>query len=291
MPDTSANKAALKKQVEMFFAEVDAIVEKVNAFSSDVIESKTVKDNAGKISFEWHDTIYPALENFGLQPEQLTKFDRAFEGLKALATSKQDRHRQTKYRKIFASIHTIQQELLHSISFSRGTRQANYLSKIIANIELEEADSIELSFLKEASACASISIRASLIMAWCASVARIHRFVELQGFAAFNQASQTAAQIGATKKGRFGRLGGRTFTVGSRKELTEINDSDLILVVEAMGLYTTSDSKLMDYCLSVRNDSAHPTAFNATPKILELFARGIEQAVFSNANMKITVAP
>jgi hypothetical protein len=290
MPDALTNKTALKKQVDDFFASVDDAVEKLKTLG-EVVNNQELKNQAAEISTVWHDELYPALENYGALPEQLTQFDAAFEGLKELATTDKIGHRKKRYLTAFNAVQAIRQDVLKFVAYSRETKQVNYLSKIIINLESEEANSIELSFLKEASACASISIRASLIMAWCASVARIHRVIEQQGFAAFNQASQTAAQIGTTKKGRFGRLGGRTHTVTSRKELSEINDSDLILIVEAMGLYDTSDSKLMDYCLNVRNDSAHPTAFNATPKILELFARGIEQAVFGNAKMKIVISP
>jgi hypothetical protein len=291
MPDASPDKAPLKNHVAQFFAEIDAVLGKVKTFSGNVIRSNEVKDVVDRIGLKWHHEIYLALKDFGLQPEQLEKFDRAFEGLKHFATNEKVAHRKTKYAKIFSPIQSIRQEVLQAVTFSRKGTPPNYLSKIIAELEVVEADSIELSFLKEASACAPISVRASLIMAWSATVARIHRVIEEQGFAAFNQASQTAVQIAAAKKGRYARLGGRTFTVSSRKELTEINDSDLILIVEAMDLYSTQDSKLMDYCLTVRNDSAHPTAFNATPKILELFARGIEQAVFGNAKMKIIVIP
>jgi hypothetical protein len=116
-------------------------------------------------------------------------------------------------------------------------------------------DADESSYLKEAIACAQAGhSRAAIVMGWCAAIDRIQRKILLIGLQKFNA---TSVAVKGQTSGKFKRWN-KEFNVTTQGELQEIFDTDLIVIVENMGLIDGNESERLETCFQYRNHSAHP---------------------------------
>jgi hypothetical protein len=125
------------------------------------------------------------------------------------------------------------------------------LEKLVPGLSPEDSD-----YLAEAIACANAGRkRAAVVMGWCAAVARMQAVVMKVGFDKFNAASRA---LKAQASGRFKRWN-KEFSITTLSELQAVFDTDLIVVLEGLGLLESNQAdRLTNVCFQYRNHSAHP---------------------------------
>lgn len=117
-------------------------------------------------------------------------------------------------------------------------------------------DSAERGFIEEAIRCIGVAApRAAIVLGWCAVIDRMRRKIEAVGFDKFNAAS-TAIKKQTTGKYKHWNKG---MQVNSMNELLAVFDTDLIIVLEGMGLLDSNQAQRLGVVLfQWRCHSAHP---------------------------------
>ncbi len=131
------------------------------------------------------------------------------------------------------------------------TAAPSELGKLIATIP----DPAENDYLGEAVKCVQHGLfRAAAILGWCAAIDRIHRRIDVIGL---DQFSSTSSKIAGQPSGRFRKFN-KSFKVQSVSELRLVFDSDVLWVLEGMGLIDVNQHTRLRSCFDLRNQCAHP---------------------------------
>ena len=118
---------------------------------------------------------------------------------------------------------------------------------------LKDAD--QTDYLTEAIECAQAGhSKAAIVMGWCAAIDCIQKKVISNGFQTFNAASTAIKNQTSCKYKRWNK----EFKISTEAELQKVFDSDLIIVVESLGLLDGNQSERLETCFKYRNQSAHP---------------------------------
>ena len=91
-------------------------------------------------------------------------------------------------------------------------------------------------------------------MGWCALVDKIQKKIIRIGL---NQFNATSTKLKAQTSGKFKRWN-KEFSVSTLSELQAVFDTDLIVVLEGMGLLDGNEAERLETCFQHRNHSAHP---------------------------------
>lgn len=155
------------------------------------------------------------------------------------------------------------------------------LQKILKEI----TDQDESEYLHEAISCAQADYsKAAIVMGWCAAIDRIQRKIMSIGFGKFNTASQL---IKAQTSGKFKRWN-KEFNVKTLSELQTIFDTDLIVILEGMGLIDGNQAERLGTCFQYRNHSAHPGEAPVEPVHLVSFFVDINKIILSNTSFSLS---
>jgi len=98
------------------------------------------------------------------------------------------------------------------------------------------------------------------------------------GFDSFNNASRT---LKSQTSGKFKRWN-KEFAVTTMSELQMIFDSDLIVVLEGMGLLDGNQAQRLETCFQYRNHSAHPGEAPIEPAHVISFFTDINGIILQN---------
>jgi hypothetical protein len=121
-------------------------------------------------------------------------------------------------------------------------------------------------------------------MGWCAAIDHMQRKIQLLGFDSFNAASRT---VKAQTTGKYKRWN-KEFNVQTQGELQTVFDTDLIVVLEALGLIDGNESQRLETCFEYRNHSAHPGQAPIEPAHVVAFFTDISKIVLSNPKFAIS---
>ena len=117
-----------------------------------------------------------------------------------------------------------------------------HLEKVVSKV----ADENKRRFLAEAIACASIRAkRATIVMTWLATIDHMYDYVLSKKLNEFN--------------GALSRRPGKTQTVASKDDLSEMKDSVFIEVCRSARVISNDVRKILEEKLGVRNTFAHPS--------------------------------
>lgn len=139
---------------------------------------------------------------------------------------------------------------------------------------------VERNYLVEAFGCVRYRFfRAAIVLGWNAAIHRIHSVLTRDGLEKFNEASSEMKKI---KKGRFKRFT-REFTITSMNELSStVFDTNLLQVIEYMGLISKDQHDRLDTCYTLRCDAAHPSNVPISYENLASFFSDLKSVVFEN---------
>ena len=124
--------------------------------------------------------------------------------------------------------------------------------------------------------------RAAIVLGWCAAVDRMQRKVLGLGLSAFNAAS---AKLTAQASGKFKRWN-KEFTLTSLGELQTVFDTELVVVLEGMGLLDGNQAQRLETCFQYRNHSAHPGQAPIEDPHVVAFFSDINAIILQNPNFK-----
>jgi len=121
------------------------------------------------------------------------------------------------------------------------------------------------------------------VLGWCAAIHRLRRKVETLGFGQFNAASQ---RLKNQTSGKFKRWN-KEFNVQSTSELQTVFDSDLVIVLEGMGLIDGNQSERLETLFQWRCHSAHPGHAPIGQAHVNAFFTDIVDIVLANPSFSI----
>lgn len=152
------------------------------------------------------------------------------------------------------------------------------LYKTLENITDED----ERKFLEEAIGCAIHGFnKASIVLAWSAAVNRMHKVIEKLGFKRFNEKL-------FEKQPKDNRLE-KIPKIDSLNDLKlHVKDHQLLLMLMYLDLIDLQqENKLYNFCLSLRNNCAHPGKEKVTDENLIAFYSNLKEIIFDNEKFKI----
>jgi hypothetical protein len=244
---------------------------------SERVNKQAPRAEAEALSVLWFTSLKPRIEGLGsASAPQVADMTAAMGKLHVLS---RPNNRASSYETALdAALSKFKDRFLKPIQLAAPEDKTNVvLDAILKKI----GDPDESEYLSEAIACAKDGRwRASVVMGWCAAIDRLQQTVGRIGFDKFNAAS-TRLKNKTTGKYKNWTKG---VQAGSLSELQAVFDTDLLAVLEEMGLIDSNESDRLKVCFQYRNQSAHP----AKPPILDVhlaaFYTDIEAIIFSNPN-------
>ena len=156
------------------------------------------------------------------------------------------------------------------------------LQKILDQLK----DPDESEYLTEAVDCAQHgSLKAAVVLGWCAAIDRDQKKIMALGFEDFNKASR---KVKAQTTGRYRRWN-KEFKITTLSDLqTEVFDMDLIIVLVGMGLIDGNQAQRLEINFQYRNHSAHPgEAPVEAPHVVSFFT-DIDRIILSSSEFSLT---
>jgi hypothetical protein len=257
-------------------ADLRALARAVKAETSKSIARQTIRSEALRLGKSWFSDVRPAIEGGVIPKETL---DRYGEGFQRLIKISSPNNLKTSYLDTLDGLtKKFKAELLMPLQTAPPgpPREASVFDELFASLGDSDVDD---AYLKEAVDCARAGfIRAAAVMGWCAAIARIHKAVEKMGLQNFNVAS---ASMASQTQGRFKRFN-KAQSVTSISELQLVFDTDILWILEGMGVIDSNQHTRLRSCFDLRNHSAHPGEAPVTPYNLLSFFSDIIEIVLKN---------
>jgi hypothetical protein len=225
----------------------------------------------------WFDEVRAALEAAGVSPGFVAHGTDVFDRL--LRQSKQ-KPSKTLVLATMAEGIDLYKEIIHNIE------TASFVSASTLSIApyIEGLSTDEGEYLAEAQRCLDANaLRGCIVLGWCATIARIQAKIAEIGYEKFSNAT---ASMTAKTTGRY-KFYKKKYEVESLSELQRIFDTDLLWVLEFMGLIDGNQHERLRYCFEFRNNSAHPGLAPIKGENLYSFYSDISEIVLKNAKFTL----
>lgn len=244
-------KETFLERIRQFKADLQSLRRVIRQNGGDRVSRIEPRQSAESLATQWVEELRSPLEHkFRIAQEDIRAMS---ECMKRLHVVSRPNNRVTSYVEILDTALTRFDDRFVLPIQQAATELESLLDlqKLIPNL----ADPGESEYLKEAIDCANAGFkRAAIVIGWCAAIDRMQRKVLSLGLAKFNAAS--TALKGQTS-GKFKRWN-KEFAVTSLSELQTVFDTDLIIVLEGMGLLDGNQAQRLETCFQYRNHSAHP---------------------------------
>lgn len=265
--------AELAKALRALRQDVRSEGERINRLS--------IRNEAALLSQQWFDNVVPILRGkFGLDDSVLEEFSERFGRLLRISAPN---NRRTSYEEVLDFVcDKIRDRLILPIQTSvvEGTTRTE-----LDNILDQVGNAEQSEYLSEAIACAKHHyFRGSVVLGWCAAIDHIHRKIEEVGFEYFNRSSQSMALATA---GRFKRFN-KQYSINSINEIRTVFDSDVLWIIEGMGLIDTNEHTRLSGCFDMRCHAAHPGNAPTTIYNLMSFYSDIIEIVLNNPRLALS---
>jgi hypothetical protein len=268
------------EDLKSFLADLKQLRRDIKAESVPQIAKKSLRERAEALGSRWFSDLSPRLASHtSFSAELLDKYSGGFARLIKLSAPN---NLKTSYiNALDGLVKPFRNELvLPTQKAQPETGSGGSFDAFFSGI----SNTDENAYLQEAISCAkSTYYRAAVVLGWCAAIDRIHRRIEVIGFAHFNV---TSAQMASQTKGRFKRFN-QTQNVGSISELREVFDTTILWVIEGMGLIDANQHTRLRSCFDMRCHGAHPGDAPITEYNLLSFFSDIDQIVLSNAKFAV----
>lgn len=219
--------------------------------AKEFVSKQDLRDQAESIATTWFSELSPQLRDDGpVQAATIDAYDKHFKRVIKLASG--TNRSKTYLSSVDLILKRFRDELVLPVQTRpKVTAAPSELGKLIATIP----DPAENDYLREAVKCVQHGLfRAAAILGWCAAIDRIHRQIDVIGL---DQFSSTSSKISSQQSGRFKKFN-KSFKVQSVSELRMVFDSDVLWVLEGMGLIDVNQHTRLRACFDLRNQCAHP---------------------------------
>jgi hypothetical protein len=263
-------------------ADLTALQRSLRSVSTTQIQQKAPLEAGAVLARQWFDVVRPALEKASFPGGTIGSFSQRFEELLRMSGG---RPRKAVYLDcITGTLTAYKAEIVQQIEIgSFSTSGALSIAPYIEGLPVAEGD-----FLDEAQRCLSVeALRGCIVLGWCATIARVHQKIEEIGFDKFSKATE---EMTNKTTGRFKPFS-KKYQVESLSELQRVFDTDLLLILEYLGLIDSNQNARLRYCFDMRNHSAHPGQAPITGENLYSFFSDITQIVLKNPKFAVTPKP
>lgn len=277
-------KEELIEQLREFERDLKALQSQLKGLTGKCVTKNAHRAEAERLATFWVETLRSPLEH---------RFKLPSDEILAASECAKKLHQLSRPNNLKSSYLTVIQKLLKKFQdrFVLPIQQTAIaietsadLQKILKLLQ----DPKESAYLQEAMECAARGCRrAACVMGWCAAINRMQKKIEEIGFARFNA---TSSQLKSQTSGKFKRWN-KEFTVSTRSELQQVFDTDLIVLLEGMGLLDDNQAQRLEVCFLYRNNSAHPGEAPIEEANLIAFFSDIEKFILSNPNFKLATPP
>ncbi len=244
-------KQSILDKLQKFKKELQALKSDVSSVSGRTINRKVIRDRADAIATMWVEELRSPLEHKFALPKDL--IEKTAGEMKQLHVLSRPNNLKSSYLKtVNATLKKFDDKFILPIKQSATEVESILdLEKLIPGL----ADPAESNYLKEAVACAEAGYkRAAIVLGWCALIDKVHKQIVRLGLAKFNSAS---VAIKNQTSGKF-KNWNKAFSVATLSELQTVFDTDLLVVLEGMGLLDGNQAERLRTCFQYRNHSAHP---------------------------------
>lgn len=266
--------------VNEFKSELSALKRDVSRLSTSRVSTVALRNRASTLADKWVEQIRSPLEH-------RFKIDKAIiddlaAHMKRLHILSRPNNQKSSYLDCLGSILSgFDDRIVLPIQQTTADPDSVFqLDKLVPSL----TDAVQSDYLKEAIACAqSNHSRAAIVMGWCAVISRLQSKVIALGFSAFNS---TSTSVKNQTSGKYKRWN-KEFKITSEAELQQVFDTDLIIVIENMGLLDGNESARLETCFMWRNQSAHPSRAPIDPPHVVAFFTDITKIVLANPSFDI----
>lgn len=238
-------------KLERFKKDLQSLKKEVSSVETKSIGRVAIRKSADAIATTWVEELRSPLEHkFGLPKEVIDKQAAHMKQLHVL--SRPNNLRSSYLTTLTAALRKFDDRFILPIKQSPTEIESIIdLQKLVPDL----ADPDESDYLREAVECANNGHkRAAIVMGWCAVVDKMQKKLVLVGLEAFNKAS---TKLKNQKSGKHKKWN-KEFAVSSIGDLQTVFDTDLIVVLESMGLIDGNQAERLRTCFQYRNHSAHP---------------------------------
>lgn len=270
----------MQAELKTFLADLKSLRREVKGENYERIAKKLLRDHAEQLASTWFNVIAKsAAENYTFAPELIDRYSVL---CKRLIKLTENNNLKKSYLDILDNlIRHFRDEFILPIQRNEVRQtKASVFGEFVAGL----SDAAESAYFKEAMDCAESGfLRAAAVMGWSAAIDRIHRKIELLGFAKFNAVS---AQMASQAKGRYKHFNQRQNIV-SLSELREVFDTVVLWIIEGMGLIDSNQHTRLRSCFDMRNQCAHPGEAPITEYNLMSFFSDIQKIVLENSTFTL----
>lgn len=263
-------------QLKAFLVDLKALRKDLKAETTDRVAKKSLRTRAEDLGSRWFTEISPLLTSTGgYSVEVVESYSTGCARL--IKLSSPNNLRKSYLETLGSLVRGFRDDLVLPAQQGVGgaSGSASQFDAFFATL----SDHHESEYLLEATACAKAGyLRAAVVLGWCATVDRIHRRIEKEGFAKFNI---TSADLASRTKGRFKRFN-QTQNVNTVSELRTVFDTTVLWVIEGMGWIDSNQHTRLRSCFDMRNHSAHPGEAPITEFNLLSFFSDLDVIVLSN---------
>jgi hypothetical protein len=266
--------------IEKLYDDLKAFKRELTADNNPRVAKHHLRLRAEQLGQFWFDEVLPELDNMSLASEEtIEKYSTACERL--IRLSAPNNHKKSYLETIDNLVRPMRDELIVPAKAHRPMSQSQTLFEtFVASLK----DPEESDYFQEAINCANNGfLRAAAVLAWCAAIDRVHRKIEQIGFMKF---SVISAQMASQPKGRFRRFNSPQ-NVTSLSELRKVFDSNILWIVEGMGLIDSNQHTRLRSCFEMRCQCAHPGEAPITEYNLMSMFSDIQQIILENSTFAL----
>ncbi|HSY00757.1 MAG TPA: hypothetical protein VK819_01315 [Acidobacteriaceae bacterium] len=273
-------KQPILEKLESFKSRLQLLKRELNALTSAQVNRIGIRTLADEVATMWVEDLRSPLEHkIKLSPDVI---EETSADMKRLHVLSRPSNLKTSYLEVINNtLKKFDDKFVLPIKQIATEVESIFdLQKLVPNLP----DPKESAYLKEAVECAAAGHRrAAIVMGWCAVVDKFQKKIAEVGFDKFNTTSRA---LKAQTSGKYRRWN-KEFNVSTHAELQTVFDSDLVVVLEGMGLLDGNEAERLEMCFTYRNQSAHPSeAPIADPNVVAFFS-DITAIVLANAKFSV----
>lgn len=273
------------KKIKLFFDEFESMWQYINKLETVQLTNKKIKEDINNMSARWFSEYVKKLHELRVEDDVVEKYNKAFRELLKLSTSNSRRSSYIKNMEVIRR--SFNEEIiifLQTNNTNDDTPAVSGLSKEVLELLDSITDKEENEYLCEALGCWSNEYyKAAVVLMWCATIDRIHKVIEQIGFDKFNRTSEYMKN---QTTGRFKKFN-KNQNVHSISELRMVFDSDILAILEGMGMIDVNQKTRLVSCFEMRCHSGHPGEAPITKyNVLSCFSDVVE-IVFVNPKFSL----